>query len=557
MTNTNFSQAQSAPTTASADTHQTIDELVFELSNSTPVVAVDVLAQYGHAAAVEGSKVTPKNPSSSSANQAAQAFNRFTPKLIPNYTCGQVFKKGEVGCAERVAAFFGDRLKFDATQQNWMFWSGKRWERDQVGGIVECVKTVASHICDVEAPAMHALSQAPGDYHALQAKDLREMGNRLHNKVTIYATVELARTIPALAVKHSDFDADPFLLNTLDGTVDLGDMSLRKHDRADLLTSITPIPMADSSDGCPRWKQFLLEVMQGDTEMVNYLQRMVGYCLTGNTQEQVFFLLHGHGANGKSVFLNILQRLLGEYSKVADFTTFLDTNRGNAPRIDLASFVGKRLVVASESAQGKQLDEAVLKSFTGGDVITARELYKSFFEFKPVSKVVLATNHKPKIQGTDYGIWRRMRLIPFLASFPEDKRDSKLEAKLTAELPAILRWAVEGCFEWQKHGLGMPKAVKDAVEEYQSSQDTFQIFLDTTCERDSNAQESSQKLFDAYKLWATNSGMRSPMMQVTFNNTLKDRGIQHKKTNRGNVWVGLKLKSTVDSSVAGGELCFE
>ncbi len=546
MTNTNFSQAQSAPTTASADTHQTIDELVFELSNSTPVVAVDVLAKHTQDATDDGSTVTPK-----------KLTRRIGMGLVPQYTPGQEFSRGEVGCAERLAAFYGHTLRFDTSQQNWMLWTGSRWQVDTVGTVVECMKEVARHMTDVEAPAMHALSQEQGDYFSAQAKELRDMGKRLHNSHTLDGAIRMARSVEALVVEGSKFDADPLLLNCLSGTIDLRSGSVRPHSMDDLITKITPIPLATATEDCPRWKQFLLEIMQGDAELVAYLHRMVGYILTGSTKEQVFFMLHGHGANGKSVFLNVLRRLMGDFCKVADFTTFLDTNRGAAARPDLAGFVGKRLILASESAQGKQLDEAVMKQFTGGDVISVRELYKGYFEFTPVGKVLLATNHKPKVQGTDYGIWRRMRLIPFLALFKDEQCDPNLEAKLEAELPAILRWAVEGCIDWSKQGLGMPKAVKDAVEEYQSSQDTFQIFLDTTCERDSNAQESSQKLFDAYNLWADNSGMRSKMAQHTFNNTLKDRGIQHKKTNRGNVWVGLKLKSTVDSSVAGGELCFE
>ena len=538
MNHTVTTTAIATPNVANKASSTGEDELVFALSNDEPATQSTPLPQRAQMMA----NVVQAIANTQSSQPAPQNLHDFRP--------------GEIGFADRLADQFGELLRFDASHQAWMVWTDTHWEKDETGFVVECMKKVATRMKEVEVPVMRAQIQNYGDHFTLRAKELDADAKRLHSKNAICAALALAQSLPQLVTKHSHYDADPLLLNCLSGTVDLRDGSLRSHNRGDLITNITRIPLAETSEGCPRWKRFLLEIMQDDVEMVSYLQRMVGYILTGSTQEQVFFLLHGTGANGKSVFLNVLHRLLGDYGKVADFTTFLDMNRGGAPRNDLAGFAGKRLVVASESAQGKQLDETVMKQFTGGDVISARMLYKDFVEFKPVGKLLLATNHKPKVQGTDYGIWRRMRLIPFLASFKDEQRDPHLEQKLMEEMPAILRWAVEGCIQWRAVGLGMPKAIEEAVKEYQSSMDTFQHFLDDICETGDNHKESSQRLYDAYKIWAQNSGMRFPMTQPVFNSTLAQRGFTPKRTSRSNVWLGLQLCANKGEQI-GGDLCFD
>jgi putative DNA primase/helicase len=309
----------------------------------------------------------------------------------------------------------------------------------------------------------------------------------------------------------------------------------------------TPIDSEDSD--CPQWKQFLLDIMRGDLQMVDYLQRLLGYTLTGDTSEQCFVMMYGIGANGKSTFINVVQYIMGDYAKTADFNTFLDLNRGAAPRNDLAGMVGKRFVVASEGAEGKSLDESVLKQFCGSDTVTARQLHKEFFEFRPVAKIMLATNHKPVVKGTDEGIWRRMRLIPFLACFTMSNRDPKMEAKLKAEAPAILRWMVQGSQLWKTYGLGMPEAIRDATSQYRSSMDVFQTFLDERCTTERTARVNSQELYENYTNWCGTAGIRIPMKQAGFNQRLEERGFIRQKSGGRNLWTGLKLGA---SGGAGG-----
>lgn len=451
------------------------------------------------------------------------------------------FSPGEVGHSQRFASFWGESTRFDANRGIWLIWRGTHWAQDENNEVIFRMTRVAANILEKEAVALRRRIDQVGEMYAVKAKKLRETGEKLHNYQPILSSLSLAKVIPSLVTNTRDYDADPMIFNCKNGTVDLRDGVLRPHRSGDLLTKVSPVPMAPVGSDCPRWKQFLQEIMVGDTEMVDYLQRVVGYILTGKMTEQCFFLFYGCGANGKSVFIDLVEYILGEYSESVDFTTFMDLNRGGAPRNDLAALVGKRFVVASEGTEGKSLDEGVIKQFTGGDTLSVRFLHQEFFKFKPVGKVLLATNHKPAIRGTDEGVWRRMRLIPFLAEFKEERCDPLLSEKLRAEAPAILRWAMEGTQLWLKQGLGMPKAVKEATMEYRSSMDVMQTFLDECCTLQADAKIGSQPLYDEYLRWCHTVGIRIPMKQATFNLRLKERGFLQKKTTLHNAWLGLKL----------------
>ncbi len=468
----------------------------------------------------------------------------------PTVTIGPVaagpattYPTGEVGFADRFADYWGKDTRFDTNRQVWMTWKSVQWQLDECGHVVERMKAIAGNILAIEVPAMRGKSTVNGDYYDLQAKALSQAGNRLNNNATIRSSLSLAQSIPKLVTRTAEYDADGLAFNCLSGTIDLRTGTVKPHERSDLITNITPIALAPEGTDCPKWKKFLSEAMLGDQTMVDYLQRMVGYMLTGDTgyaSEQCFFMLYGKGSNGKSVFLNVVQHILGDYSHIADFNTFLDTNRGAAPRNDLAGMVGKRMVLSSECKKGAKFDETVLKQCTGNDSISVRMLHKEYFSFKPVAKIVLASNHKPSVAGTDAGIWRRVRILPWLGNFLKSQ-DKTLESNLKAEAPAILRWAVEGCLVWQRDGLGMPNAIEQATSAYRSSQDSFQTFLDDCCTVDPTAREKSQALYDAYARWCAVTNNRFPMKQTGFNQELEERGFTRKKTSSMNAWDGLKL----------------
>ena len=483
-------------------------------------------------------------------SEPSNVMNVTTPiTAIRNTTVVITPNPGEVGFAERFQDQWGEFTRFDANRAQWMTWTGTHWKADDTGAVVECMKKVGWNILNVEVPCVRADSEEPGDYHDVASRALTAEGHKLHNKAAIHAALALAQSMPQLVTRTADYDADPMLFNCLSGTIDLRDGSIRPHNKVDYMTQMGRTPIDSEDSDCPQWKQFLLDIMRGDMQMVDYLQRLLGYTLTGDTSEQCFVMMYGIGANGKSTFINVVQYIMGDYAKTADFNTFLDLNRGAAPRNDLAGMVGKRFVVASEGAEGKSLDESVLKQFCGSDTVTARQLHKEFFEFRPVAKIMLATNHKPVVKGTDEGIWRRMRLIPFLASFTTANRDPKMEAKLKTEAPAILRWMVQGSQLWKSYGLGMPEAIRDATSQYRSSMDVFQTFLDERCTTERTARVNSQELYENYTNWCGTAGIRIPMKQAGFNQRLEERGFIRQKSNGRNLWTGLKLGATGDAGV--------
>jgi len=434
----------------------------------------------------------------------------------------------DLGNAERFAAFAGDRFRYVHAWSSWLFFDGKRWVKDADGGVVrwcrDMLRAMAAEARAIEVPE----ERGPLVKHALDSES--------SHRVT--ATSQLARAL--LPVSNEALDQQPDLFNCESGTVDLRTGVMRDHERDDLLTRLAPVAFADGV-GCPRWEDFLLRCMGGDPELVGFLQRAVGYSLTGHTSEQVLFLLYGTGANGKSTFLETLRALLGDYATQADFTTFLK-REGEGVRNDLARLVGTRFVSAVEADAGAPLAEALVKQVTGGDIITARFLFREFFEFRPTFKLWLAANHKPTVRGTDHGIWRRIRLVPFTVTIPKRERDPRLLEKLRTELPGILTWAVRGALEWRERGLAAPAAVLAATASYQSEMDAFGGFLADCCVEQAGGMATAKELYEAYQDWCEGNGERARSKKALAMG-LRERGFQPTRTKRARGWAGLRLRS--------------
>ncbi|HSQ51974.1 MAG TPA: phage/plasmid primase, P4 family, partial [Nitrospiraceae bacterium] len=319
----------------------------------------------------------------------------------------------------------------------------------------------------------------------------------------------------------------------------------------------------DASAKAPTWKSFLWRVMgaplpdeEGTEEallerheraerLVSFLQRSVGYALTGRTHEDCLFILYGSGRNGKSVFLDALKALLCDYAKTAQMTTFLHQDRETV-RNDLADLKGVRLVTAIETTQGSRFSEGLIKQLTGGDHVKARFLFHEYFEFLPNFKLFLAFNHRPTITGTDRAIWERVRTIPFDVFIPAEQRDPYLSEKLKAELPGILAWAVEGCMAWQREGLNPPPEVRQATEEYRLDMDRVGRFLADACLISPQVSVQAGALYDAYKVWCAAEGEEA-MNQTMFGRQLTERGFMQEKRG-GKKWrLGLALTKTEDA----------
>jgi putative DNA primase/helicase len=333
------------------------------------------------------------------------------------------------------------------------------------------------------------------------------------------------------------------LLGVSNGVIDLRTGRVRDADRDDYITRLAPIAY-DREAEAPRWNAFLAQVTGGDQELAAYLKRAVGYSLTGQTVEQCLFLLFGLGANGKSTFLAILRALLGDYAASTDVQTWMARDR-SGPNNDLAALRGARVVVSSEVEDGTRFAEVLLKLATGGDTLKARFLYSEFFEFRPTFKLWIAANHKPVIRGDDLAIWRRIRLVPFTVTIPPEQQDRNLEASLRDELPGILNWAIEGCLEWQRHGLTTPAAVQAAGNDYRAEMDHFSQFLDECCVLDPKRTVRAVVVYDSYTGWCRTQGIEHPRTLPRFWSKLAERGITKLRDEKGIEYRGITLRGAV------------
>lgn len=409
----------------------------------------------------------------------------------------------------------------------WLVWNGQRWRIDDTNEVYQFAKESARSIYE-EART------APTDN---DAKRLAAWAKASLFRPRMEAMLSMAKSEPAIAARQNVFDQNPWLLNVNNGTIDLRTGELREHSQDDHLTKLAPVDyMPDARSDL--WIEFLHTIFGSDGPTLDFVQRAVGYTLTGDTSEQCLFLCHGKGANGKSTFLETLRAMLGDYGQQAGFSTFLARQNEDGPRNDIARMIGARFVAAIEMGDGGKMNEPMVKQMTGGDTLTARYLHKEFFEFRPAFKVWLAANHKPKINDNGHAMWRRIRLISFSVTIPEQERDKHLAEKLRAELPGVLAWAVRGCLAWQQEGLGLPETVRAATDEYRDEMDTLAQFLNECCVQRDGAIEKVTPLLEAYKSFSGDSKISAK----EFKYLMVERGFQAPRhTKHGNVWDGIGL----------------
>ncbi len=413
--------------------------------------------------------------------------------------------------------------RYVAAWGRWLVWDGHRWRTEDTLAATDLTRSVCRHA------AVHA--------------DNPKIAAKLATAGTVGGVERLARADRRHAATTDEWDADPWLLNTPGGVVDLRTGRKRPHDRADRMTKITT---ATPAGDCATWRQFLTEVTGGDADLQAYLQRMAGYTLTGSTQEHALFFLYGTGANGKSVFVNTLATIHGDYAANAPMDTFMETRTDRHPT-DMAGLRGARFVAAIETEQGRRWAESKVKNLTGGDKISARFMRQDFFEFFPQFKLVVAGNHKPAIRNIDEAMKRRLHLIPFTITVPPERRDKHLQQKLLAERDGILAWAVQGCLDWQRLGrLDPPQQVLEATEEYFEAEDALGRWLDERCVREANAKSLTAELFTDWKQWADAAG-EFIGSQKRFSDLLITRGVEKWRNTvglRGFRGIGLKSPPT-------------
>lgn len=452
--------------------------------------------------------------------EATEARRTDEPKAPAHLT--------DAGNAIRLAQRHGADLRYCHQTKSWLVWNEMCWAADETGEVMRRAKETARSLYE-------EVAQETDD--ATRGK-LRDHARVSEGEARLRAMIALAQSEPVIPIRTANLNCNPWKLNVLNGTIDLSSGDLLPHSRVDYVTKLASVTY-DPTAACPRWETFLDRTFGGDSELVAFVRRVVGYALTGSTREQALFILFGTGANGKSTFLEVLRAVFGDYAMTTPSETLLRNDHARQSN-DIARLAGARLVTAQEVESGARLAEALVKQMTGGDMLAARLLYAEFTEFRPVFKLFLATNHKPSIRGTDNAIWRRVRLIPFSVTIPADEQDKDLAKKLTDESPGILAWAVRGALEWQRDGLGEATAVSRATLEYRDESDILGPFIAECCVSDASARTAASKLYASYIEWASRNGER-PTSQRTFGEGLAERGfLRHKSSNWH--WLGLRLR---------------
>ena len=361
----------------------------------------------------------------------------------------------------------------------------------------------------------------------------------------------LAIAASSLEVRYPDLDSDPLLLNLDNGSLDLRSGGLRPHRPEDLITKIAPLRFSEAAQ-CPRFLSFLDQIFAKDQELIRFIQRALGYSLTGLVTEQVFFLCYGTGANGKSTLMELIAGALGDYALTAPPGLLLAKKHEGHPT-EIADLFAARFVHTSEVMADSKFDEQRIKSFTGGDTLKARRMREDFWSFKPTHKIWLSTNHRPEVQDSSHGFWRRVRMVPFTVTIPEEERDQHLLEKLRAELPGILNWLVAGCLQWQSEGLGTCRAVEVATSAYRAESDTLAEFLEDECECAAFHEVQSSVLYKAYLTWSEARKQRPDSLKV-FGERIRDLGYRTRKAS-AIFYIGLRVKPESERMTSGHDSC--
>jgi P4 family phage/plasmid primase-like protien len=437
---------------------------------------------------------------------------------------GQSFHHTDMGNADRFEHLYGDRFFYVPDWRAFVVWTGKRWEidrRGEMGRLAErTVRAIYREAADTddadERKIIGKWAKSSEAHHRLQA-----MLERLKTRRT---------------ASPDDFDRDPMLFNCSNGTLNLRTGQLREHDSADMITKLSPVAY-DPSAKAPTWTKTVSRALPGYA-LRKFVQRALGHSLTGDNSEHALFIAHGGGSNSKSTILEAAMDCMGDYATVSAEDVLIDKAGGHPT--DVADLAGSRLVVASEVKEGAKLDEPKIKRMTGDRTLKARRMKEDFREFPKTFKIFMPVNHKPTIQGTDHGIWRRIKLIPFGVTIPKAEQDPRLPEKRRDELPGILAWLVRGCLRWQREGLGEPAEVTAATSDYKDEMDTLAAFLSDRCVIEAGAEEGATDLFNAYKEWCADANETAGTQKV-FGGKLGERGFEKKRKEHGTVYFGIRL----------------
>ncbi|MDS3949963.1 phage/plasmid primase, P4 family [Staphylococcus epidermidis] len=477
-----------------------------------------------------------------------EANNIYTPKQQTDdnplrYALSKLFDNQEetkeypirsyddTGNADRFIDRYGNLYKYSYIANKFYIYDGMKWKVDDKGSIRKLIDEMIESIKNEKV--LHSEDVTEEEAREVFQKYYKKTRGTQAKKNIMN---ELMHRRPATP---DDFDRDDMLINVANGYIDLTSRELYKHDINKMFSQITNTDYTEKMQPAV-WLDFLNDIFAGDKNVIRYIQKALGYSLTGSTREQIMFILFGKGRNGKSIFVEVISEILGDYSNNMQAKSLMVKKNDNV-NTDIARLSKARFVTSSEPNEGFRFDEGLIKQLTGDDKVTARFLYAEEFEYTPKFKIWVSTNHKPIIRGTDDGIWRRLVLIPFDVQIPEEKVDKDLKYKLLREAPAILNWMAEGAYMWMQEGLEMPDKLKAASKAYRTEMDVIEQFIEDECKRVDDGKEKANELYELYKQWAKENG-NYKMSNKDFGIKMKEK-FKYKKTNSGMFYFGLKIPS--------------
>lgn len=443
----------------------------------------------------------------------------WDPDLQPENVDLIRFNFSDVGNTERLLAAYGKIIRYCPGWKNpWLIWSGKHWKIDHENKIEGLARATLREL------------QKQGN-EILESEETKKLKENIHKFVLksesdnrIKAMINQAKSQPSIIVKR--LNGNEYLLNYKNGTLNLKTGELQPHNRRDHITRLIDLEYKKDMK-CPNWESFINKIFLGNKELIEYVQRSVGYSMTGNATMQCFYILHGGGSNGKGTFMKTIMAVLGDYSGTLKGTSLMEKNNDEGARGDLAKLESKRFVLVNELEDNKSLDEALVKSLSSGsdEVVPVRRMYEEEFDLKPTFKMWMTTNKLPKIKGTDQGIWRRVRKVPFEYDFETDpdKDEDFFVNKLIAELPGIVNWALEGCLKWQREGIQVPEIVSYAINDYRHDMDTIQRFIDECCIVSETVKVNKVNMYDLYCEWCKEN-KEYTLSTIKFNKKLTEKG---------------------------------
>jgi len=450
----------------------------------------------------------------------------------------EFFKCTDYGNAERLVYYYGDNLLYCCQYKKWYIWDNTRWKQDNNLAIVRLAKNIVRKI----------YIEAGNTEDDKIRKDIDNHARKSEGNIRIQAMISLAQSEKSIAIESHQLDSNLWMLNCLNGTLDLKKGELLPHKRENLITKIIPVGY-DPDAKLKKWDDFLNTATKQDKELQSFIQRAVGYSLTGDVSEEKLFFISGPAGSGKSTFIEAIKSILSEYARTADFESFVSHTFAGGARNDIASLVDARFVSSIEIDEGKRLAEGLVKLITGGDTVTARFLYQESFSFIPQFKLWLVANDKPLINPDDDGMWRRIVPINFDHVIPEEERDPVVKATLKDPAiagPAILAWAVRGCLDWQKEGLKITESIKISRSEYKDEMDWLKQYVNEYCQIEEATVISKQMLYSQYRQWCKNSGINC-VSKIIFAKKLKKSFPTIKEDVIGHdnerVWLGIRINT--------------